>query len=190
MNCTAVAVVARDHIAHVSREQAIAVFEVEQRYAGARQRLGAEGKSGCIERRRRHAERHECAAPDNVRFRSRQHVEVSENDQDGGTGQPQCGRERDHAARCGKRGLKRNNDEPDRSKGFDAAARHGHGHDDPGQRQRGEYMRALVAAGARQKPAQQNRRYKPSKRCGLHRSRRAAHRKVDRECRESREASQ
>ena len=56
----AVAAMTRDHVAHVARQQAIAIFlDVEQRDAGARQRLGAEGKPGGIERRRCHAERHE-----------------------------------------------------------------------------------------------------------------------------------
>ena len=56
----AVAAMARNHVAHVARQQAIAVLlDVEQRDAGARQRLGAERKARGIKRRRGHAERHE-----------------------------------------------------------------------------------------------------------------------------------
>ena len=187
----AVAAVARDDVAHVSRQQAIPVFlEVEQRDAGARQRLGAEGKSGGIERRRRHAERHEYAARGNIRIRRRQHVKMPDNDQDGGTRQRQCRCESDHAARCRKCRLKRNNDKPDCSKRFDAAGGYGHRHDEPCQRQRGQHVRALVAAGARQKPGQQNGRNKPREGRDLQRSGRAAHRKIDRKCRECREATQ
>jgi len=48
----AVAVMARDHIAHVVRQQPITVLlEREQRHADARQRLGAEGQPRGIERR-------------------------------------------------------------------------------------------------------------------------------------------
>src|ERR1700730_2250911 len=50
-------------------------------------------------------------------------------------------------------------------------------------------MRALVAAGTRQKPRQQNGSDKPCERRDLKGGGRAAHRKIDRECRESREAS-
>ncbi len=164
----AVAAVARDDVAHVSRQQAIPVFlDVEQRDAGARQRFGAEGKSSCIERRRRHAECHEYAAPSDIRIRRRQHVKMSENDQDGGTDQRQRRCERDHAARCRKCGLKRNNDKPNSCKGFDAGGGHGHRHDEPGQRQRGKHMCAVVAAGARQEPGQQNGRDKPRERRDL-----------------------
>ena len=48
----AVAAVARNHVAHVARQQAIAVFlDIEQRHAGARQRFRAERQTRGIERR-------------------------------------------------------------------------------------------------------------------------------------------
>ena len=51
-------------------------------------------------------------------------------------------------------------------------------------------MRAFVAAGARQKPRQQNWRDQPGECRDLQRRGRAAHRKIDRECRESRQAAE
>ena len=120
----------------------------------------------------------------------RQHAEMSENNQQRRAGQRQRGGERDHAARGRKRGLKRNDDQPDRGKGFDAAGGHCHRHDETRQRQRRQHMRALVAAGARQEPRQQDGRDKPGECRDLERGGRAAHRKIDRECRESRQASE
>ena len=51
-------------------------------------------------------------------------------------------------------------------------------------------MRALVAAGARQKPGQQDRRDQPGERGDLECGGRAAHRQIDRECRKRRQASE
>ena len=187
----AVAAMARNHVAHVSRQQAIAIFlDIEQRHAGARQRLGAEGEPGGIERRRRHTERHEDAAQEPFRIRCRQHVEMPENDQQRGACQRQRGGKRDHAARCRKCGLERNNDQPDRGKGFDAAGGHRHRHDETRQRQRRQHMRAFVAAGTRQKPRQQDGSDQPGECRDLEGGGRAAHRQIDRECRESRQASE
>ena len=100
------------------------------------------------------------------------------------------GRKCDHAARSRKRGFKRNNDQPDRGKGFDAAGVHRHRHDETRQRQRRQHMGAFVAAGARQEPRQQDRGDQPGERRDLKRARRAAHREIDRECRESHQASE
>ena len=58
------------------------------------------------------------------------------------------------------------------------------------QRQRRQHMRALVAAGTRQKPRQQNGRDQPGEGRDLKGGGRAAHRKIDRECRERRQASE
>ena len=51
MNCTApLRLMARNHVAHVARQQAIAVFlDIEQRYGGARQRFRAKRKPCGIE---------------------------------------------------------------------------------------------------------------------------------------------
>ena len=107
-----------------------------------------------------------------------------------GAGQRQRGGERHHAARCRERGLERNDDQPDRGKGFDAAGGHRHRHDEAGQRQRRQHMRAFVAAGARQEPGQQDRRDQPGEGRDLERRRRAAHRQIDRKCRERRQAAE
>ena len=115
---------------------------------------------------------------------------MSEHDQQRRAGKRQRGGERDHAARRRKRGLERNDDQPDRGKGFDAAGGHRQRHDQTRQRQRRQHMGALVAAGARQEPRQQNGRDQPGERRDLERARRAAHRQIDRECRERRQASE
>ena len=104
--------------------------------------------------------------------------------------QRQRRRKRNHPARRRKRGLERNNDQPDRGKGFDAAGAHRHRHDETRQRQRRQHMRALVAAGARQEPRQQNRRDQPGEGRDLEGGGRAAHRKIDRKRRKGREAAQ
>ena len=123
-------------------------------------------------------------------IRRRQHVEMPEHDQQRGACQRQRGGERDHAARCRERGFERNDDQPDRGKGFDAAGVHRHRHDQARQRQRRQHMRALVAAGTRQEPRQQDGSDQPGERRDLERGRRAAHRQIDRECRERRQASE
>ncbi len=115
---------------------------------------------------------------------------MSEHDQQRGAGQRQRGGKRDHAARRRQRGFERNHDQPDRGEGFDAAGGHRQRHDQAGQRQRRQHMRAFVAAGARQKPRQQNRRDQPGEGRDLERGRRAAHRQIDRECRERHQASE
>ena len=53
--------------------------------------------------------------------------------------------------------------------------------DEAGQRQRGQHMRALIAAGARQETGDQNRRDQPGEDRDFQRARHAAHRKIDRE---------
>jgi hypothetical protein len=68
----AVAAMARNHIAHVSRQQPIAVFlEIQQGNAGARQRFGAKSKARGIQRRRCDTECHEDAARHRARIRRR-----------------------------------------------------------------------------------------------------------------------
>ena len=107
-----------------------------------------------------------------------------------GADQRQRAGERHHAARCRKRGLQRHHHQPDRGKGFDAAGVDGDRHDEAGQRQRRQHMRAFVAAGARQKPGQQDRRDQPGECRDLERRGRAAHREIDRECRKRRQAAE
>ena len=159
----AVAAVTRDHVAHVSRQQAIAVFlDIEQRHAGARQRFGAEGKARGIERRRRDAERHEDAAQRrvrhpapatcrNVRARSAARAHDSASAEANATTR----READSAASSGT------TTSQTAAKDSMPPVVDRHHHDETRQRQRRQHMRAFVAAGARQEPGQQDRRDQP-----------------------------
>ena len=73
---------ARDHVAHVARQQAIAIFlDVEQRHAGARQQLRAERKARGIERCGRDAKRDQYAAQGSAGVRRRQQFKMAEHDQ-------------------------------------------------------------------------------------------------------------
>ncbi len=187
----AVAAVTRNHVAHVARQQAITVFlDIEQRYAGARQRFRAERQTRGIERRRSHARRHQHAAQQRVRFGGRQQVEMTKRDQQRGAGQRQRRGKRDHAARGRQRGFERNHDQPDRGERFDTAGGHRDHHHQTGQRQRRQDMRAFVAAGARQEPGQQDRRDQPGKGRDLDRRRRAAQRQIDRKRRQRHQAAE
>ncbi len=129
------------------------------------------------------------AAQGGTGIRRRQQFEMSRHDQQRRAGQRQRRGERHHAARCRQGGLERNHHQPDRGKGFDAAGGHRHRHHQSRQRQRRQHMRALVMAGTRQKPRQQDRRDKPGKGRDLECGGRAAHGKIDRECREGRQAA-
>ena len=132
----AVAAMARNDVTHVPCQQPISILlDIKQRDSGSRQQFRAEGEPGGIQRRRRDAERHQLAAQHRARNRRRQHVQIPQSDQQRGTSQGQRGCERDHASRRRKRGLERNDDKPDRSKGFDAAGAHRHRHDETRQRQ-------------------------------------------------------
>ena len=173
----AVAAVARNHVAHVARQQAIAIFlDIKQRHAGARQRFRAERQTRGIERGGGDAEAISTPRKRSVRLGGRQQVEMTERDQQCGAGQRQRRGKGDHAARGRERGFERNHDQPDRGKGFDAAGGHRDHHHEARQRQRRQDMRAFIAAGARQKPGQQDRRDQPGERRDLERAwaRRAA----------------
>ena len=89
--------------------------------------------------------------------------------------------QRDHAARGRQRGLERHDDQPDRGERADAAGLDRDRGDEPGQRQRREHMRALVAAGARQEIGDQDRRDQPGEHQHFERARHAAQREIDRE---------
>ena len=89
----AVAVMTRNHVAHVPRQQPVAVFlDREQRHAGARQQLRAECKPRSIERARCDAKCHAQAAQGWIR--RRQHSEMAEHDQQCGAGQRQSQRQK------------------------------------------------------------------------------------------------
>ena len=133
----AVAVMARDHVAHVARQQAVAFFfHGQERDAGARQELHAEGKARGIERGRSNAERHAQAAQRGADFGRRQDTKVSEQDQDDGAAQCKRGGEADHAARGRERRFDRDDDKPDGRKGFDAAGGGRDCHHETGERNR------------------------------------------------------
>ena len=115
---------------------------------------------------------------------------MSEPDQQRGAGQRQRRGKGDHAARGRERGFERNDDQPDRGKGFDAAGGHGDHHHETRQRQRRQDMRAFVAAGARQEPGQQDGRDQPGECRDLDRRGRAAQRQIDRKRRERDQAAE
>src|SRR4029079_708189 len=177
----AVAAVTRDHVAHVSRQQAITVFlDIKQRHAGPRQRLGAKGKTRGIEDRRDYAEPGQRAAHRRAEIRRWQQVIVSEYDQQCRARHCHRKGERNHAARGRKRRFERANDQPDRGEGFNASGAQCNHHDEACQRQRRQHMRALVTAGARQEPRQQDRCDQPGECRNLKRGGRAAYRQNER----------
>ena len=186
----AVAPMAGDHIAHVEGQQAVAAFFARHEFdAGARQRLRAERKTCRVESCGSHAHRHQHGLPRRLAVQVRQHAEMAERDQQRCAGKGQQASQDDHAARGRQRRFQGNDDQPDRGKGRDAAGGHGHRHNKAGKRRRRQHMRALVAARARQKPGQQDRRNQPGKRRNLDHARHAAQRKKDREGRESNQAA-
>ena len=152
----AVAAMTRDHVAHVARQQAIAVFlDVEQRDAGARRAT----------RRRRQGPRHR-ASPTRRRTPSACRATDALGIRRGGK-QAEDGRARSGAPRRrapaptqmpprGARPTVRLPAERRTSqiaaKDCDAAGRIAHHHDEAGERQRRQHMRAFIAAGARQEP--------------------------------------
>ncbi len=183
---------ARNHVAHVARQQAIALFlDVEQRDAGARQRL----------RRRTQVRRHRAsptprrtpsgcrAAPRSASgagSRSKCPSTISSAAQDSASAEANATtrREADSAASSGT------TTSQIAAKDSMPPVVDRHRHDETGQRQRRQHMRAFVAAGARQEPRQQNRRDQPGEGRDLERGRRAAHRQIDRKCRKRRQAAE
>jgi len=145
----AVPTMTRDHIAHVAGQQTISVFlDIEQREACARQRLGGECKTGSVKRGGRNSDGRKPATGQRVRLSYRQRTELSENYQQRGARECQDQGKRDDSARCGKRCFERNNDEPDRGKGFHPAGGHGQAHRETCKGQRGQHVRTLVVAGS------------------------------------------
>ncbi|MGY4235484.1 hypothetical protein ACVIIW_004431 [Bradyrhizobium sp. USDA 4449] len=112
----AIALMPRDHVAHVARQQAIALLLArQQRDAGAGERLGAEGKACGIERCRSNAERHHHAAFRAAEIAGRQPAELAEQDQQARAGQREHRCKGGDATRGRQRGLQGNHDQPDRS---------------------------------------------------------------------------
>ena len=89
--------------------------------------------------------------------------------------------QRHHAARGGKRGFQRHHHQPDRGKRADAAGAPGHHRHQAGERERGQHVRAFVAAGAREEIGDQDRRHQPAEHAEFERARHAANGDIDRE---------
>ena len=117
-------------------------------------------------------------------------MKISKRDQQDDARQRQRRGKRHHAARGRQRRFQRNGDQPDRGERFDASRGDGDHHDEACHRQRRQDMRALIAAGARQEPGQQNRRDQPGECRDLDRRRRAAHRQINRKGRERDQAAE
>ncbi len=155
-----------------------------------RQRLGAEGEPGGIKRRRRHAERHESTAQVELACSagnmSKCPSTISRPAQASASAEANATTRRDAESAASSGTTTSQIAAKDSMPPVD----HGHRHDEARQRQRRQHMGALVAAGARQEPRQQDRSDQPGERGHLQRGRRAAHRKIDRECRQCCEAAE
>ena len=92
--------------------------------------------------------------------------------------------QRHHAARSRKRRFQRHHHQPDRGERADAAGAPGHRRHQAGERQRGEHVRALVTAGAREEIGDQDRRHQPGEHADFERARHAAKGDIDRKARE------
>ena len=173
----AVAAVPRDDVGDIARQKPVTVFlAVEQPETGARLRLGAERKAGGIEPGGDDAERREGCR--RIRDRRRQQMILAKHDQKPGGAQSEDRSERDHAARRRQRGLERHDDQPDRGERSDAAGRGGDRRHQSGQRQRGQHMRALIAAGTGQIVRDQDRNDEPGESDHFDRARRAADQEI------------
>ena len=119
----AVAAVARDHVAHVARQQAIAVFldaRAARRWcapATRRRRQARPHRASPRRRRTPSARRARPRSASGAGSKSKCPIAISSR----GAGQRQRGGERHHAARRRQRGLERNHHQPDRGEGCDAA---------------------------------------------------------------------
>ena len=187
----AIALVARNHVAHVARQQAIATFlDVQQRDSGARQRLGAERNSRGIQRRGRNAGRHQDAVRRRTGVERRQDAEVAHRDQREHARDRKRRCKPDDAAGGGQRGFQWNQGKPDRHERSDSAGRNRDHHDKAGERDRRQHVRGFITAGPRQEIGEQNRNDEPGERQHFQRRRRTADRKIDGKRRECDEASQ
>ena len=124
------------------------------------------------------------------RHRRRQQAELAHEQQEAGAAERKGRGQRDHAARCRQRRFERNDHQPDGGERADAAGLDRHRGDEPGQRQRGEHMRALILAGAREEIGDQDRRDEPGEHDHFEHARHAAQADIDREGGERHEAAQ
>ena len=162
------------------REQPVPVLlGVKKRGAGAHEQLGAERKAGGIERGGDNAERGQRALLVRAGHRMRQISAGAEQQQQAGSGQRKSGGQRDDPARGGERRFQRDHHQPDRSERSNAAGAQGDQRRKRGQRQRGQHVRAFIAAGARQVIDDQDGRREPGEDADLERSRHAANDDID-----------
>ena len=168
----------------IARQEPITIlFGIEQPEAGPRQRLGAEREA------RSHkapAETMPSAASAGAPCRSparKRWCSLSTTSTPGGA-ERECRSDRDDAARGRKRGLERNNDEPDGRERRDAAVRCRNRRHQPRQRERRQNVSALIAAGARQEIGGKDRHDEPGKYQKLDDARRPADIQINRERRE------
>ncbi len=177
----AVAGVSRDDVGHVAGEQPVAVlFGVEKPEARARERFGAEREPGRVQRGGDDAERRERALPLlDGRGRGQKMLGAAEHQQAGGEQRERRGG-RHHPPRGGQRRFERHDDEPDGGEGADSSGLRRHHGDETGERERGQHMRALVAARARKEIGGEDRRDQPGENHDLERARHAAHGEIDR----------
>ena len=187
----AVAPVARDDIGHVAREQTVAVLlGVKQPEAGARKQFRAERETGGVERSGDDAERRERGLLAPPLGRRRDEIERPHEQQQTGGAEREGRGNGDDAAGSRQRRLERHHDQPDRGERPDAAgADRNHG-DEPGERERGEHVGALILPGAREEIGDENRRDQPGEDQNFEQARHAAHGQVDRKCGERDQAAE
>ena len=107
-----------------------------------------------------------------------------------GGGEREARSQRHHAARGGERGFQRHDHQPDRGERADAAGAPGHHRHQAGERERGQHVRALVTAGAREEIGDQDRRHQPAEHAEFERARHAAQGDIDREAGERGKAAE
>jgi len=98
--------------------------------------LGAEGEPGGIEGCRRQTERRQRAARSRAGLGRRKYTKMTAEDQECGAGQRQRGGEGNHAARRRQSRFERDEHQPDRGEGFDAAGRDRDRHHEARERDR------------------------------------------------------
>ena len=111
-------------------------------------------------------------------------------DQERRAAERQCGRKGDHATRRRQCRFQRNEHQPDRGEGLDAAGRDCDGQHEARERKRRQHMRAFIAAGARQEPGYEDRCDQPRERRDLERIGRASESQIDREYGKGRKAAE
>ena len=187
----AIAAMPRDDVAHIARKQAVAILlRVEQAARGLSEHIHHEGQQCAVGANADDPDRGECRRQMRGDRRDRQQAQRTERDQQSGAAE-RCGDGEGHdPARGGQRRLERNRNQPDRGERGDAAGADRDRRDDRGQRQRRQRMRALIAAGAREKIGDGDRHDQPAQGKNLDHARHAAECDIERERRQHRETSE